>query len=41
MSVKRKLNVESLGEKCQVLKDLESGLSNKEVRKKIYCKAKF
>ena len=31
MSVKQKLNVQRLGEKCQALKNLESGLSNKEV----------
>ena len=30
---KWKLNVKSLGKNCQVLKDLESGLSNKEVAK--------
>ena len=35
MSVKQKPKVKRLGEKkCQVLKDLESGLSNKEVAKK-------
>lgn len=34
MLVKRKLEVKSLGEKCQALKDLESGLSNKKVTKK-------
>ena len=31
MSVKRKLVVKSLNEKCKALRDLESGLSNKEV----------
>ena len=30
MSIKRKLNVKSLGEKCQASKDLELALSNKE-----------
>ena len=34
MSVKRKLNTKSLGEKCNALKDLESGMSNKEVAEK-------
>ena len=34
MSVKRKVNTKSLGEKCNVLKDLESGMSNKEVAEK-------
>ena len=34
MLIKRKLEVKSLGEKCQALKDLESGLSNKKVAKK-------
>ena len=34
MSVKRKLNTKSLGEKCDALKDLESGMSNKEVAEK-------
>ena len=34
MSVKRKVNVKSLGKKCQTLKDLESGLSNTKVAKK-------
>ena len=34
MLVKRKLNIKSLGDKYQTLKDLESGLSNKEVAKK-------
>ena len=34
MSVKRKRNVKSLGEKCQALKGLEGGLSNKEIAKK-------
>ena len=31
MSVKRKLNIRSLCEKCTALKNLESGLFNKEV----------
>ena len=31
MSVKRKLNVKKLNEKCKALRDLESGLSNKKV----------
>ena len=31
MFVKQKLNVKNLNEKCKVLRDLESGLSNKEV----------
>ena len=30
-SVKRKLTVKSLGKKCQALRDLEKGLSNKDV----------
>ena len=34
MSVKRKLNTKRLGEKCNALKDLESGMSNKEVAEK-------
>ena len=34
MSVKRKLNVKKLNEKCKALRDLESGLSNKEVAAK-------
>ena len=34
MSVKRKLNIRSLCEKCSALKNLESGLFNKEVVKK-------
>ena len=34
MSVKRKLNIRSLCEKCTALKNLESGLFNKEVVKK-------
>ena len=34
MSVKRKLNTKSLGEKCNALKDLENGMSNKEVAEK-------
>ena len=34
MSVKRKLNVKNLNEKCKALRDLESGLSNKEVAAK-------
>ena len=34
MSVKRKLNVKNLDQKCNALKDLESGLSNKEVAAK-------
>ena len=33
-SVKRKLSVKSLGEKCQTLRDLEKGLSNKDVAEK-------
>ena len=36
-SVKRKLNVKSLGEKCQALRDLERGpLINKSVKNMIY-----
>ena len=31
MSVKRRFVVKSLNEKCKALRDLESGLSNKEV----------
>ena len=31
MSVKRKLNIKYLNEKCKALRGLESGLSNKEV----------
>ena len=38
MLVERKLNVKSLGEKCQALKDLESGLPNKEVAKTLNTK---
>ena len=34
MSVKRKLNVKDLNEKCKDLRDLESGLSNKEIAAK-------
>ena len=34
MSPKQKLNVKCIGEKSQPLKDLESGLPNKEVIKK-------
>ena len=34
MSVKRKLTTKSLGEKCNALKDLENGMSNKEVPEK-------
>ena len=34
MYVKQKPNIKSLGNKCQPLKDLGSGLSNKEVVKK-------
>ena len=34
MSVKRKLNTKSLGKKCNALKDLESGMSNKKVAEK-------
>ena len=34
ISIKRKLNVKNLGEKCQTLNNLESGLSNKKVAKK-------
>ena len=34
MPIKRKLNVKSLCEKYQALKDLESGLFNKEDAKK-------
>ena len=37
MSVKRKLNVKNLNEKCKALRDLESGLSNKEVAQKMEC----
>ena len=33
-SVKRQLSVKSLGEKCQTLKELEKGLSNKDVAEK-------
>ena len=33
MPVKRKLNIKSLGKKCQALKDLDSALSNKKVVK--------
>ena len=33
-SVKRNLSVKSLGEKFQVLRDLEEGLSNKDVATK-------
>ena len=42
MSVKRKLNDKRLDKKCQALKDLESGLSNKEDAKNImYLKTPF
>ena len=34
MSVKRKLNVKNLNEKCKALRDLESSLSIKEVAAK-------
>lgn len=34
MSVKRMFMIKSLGEKCQALKDIKSGLSIKEVDKK-------
>ena len=34
MSVKRKLNVKDLNEKCKALRALESGLSNKEIAAK-------
>ena len=37
MSVKRKLNVKNLNEKCKALRDLESGLSNKEVAASMEC----
>ena len=33
-SVKQKLNIKSLGEKCEALRDLEKGLSNKDVAEK-------
>ena len=33
-SVKQKLSVKSLGEKCQALRDLEKSLSNKDVAEK-------
>ena len=33
-SVKRQLGVKSLGEKCQTLRELEKGLSNKDVAEK-------
>ena len=33
-SPKRKLSVKSLGEKCQALRDLEKGLTNKDVAEK-------
>ena len=33
-SVKQQLSVKSLGEKCQVLRELEKGLSNKDVTEK-------
>ena len=33
-SVKQKLSVKSLGEKCQALRDLEKGLCNKDVAEK-------
>ena len=34
MSVKQKLNVKNLNEKCKALQDLEKGLSNKEIAAK-------
>ena len=34
MSVKRKLNLKNLNEKCKVLRDLESSLCNKEAAAK-------
>ena len=33
-SVKRKLSVKSLGEKCQALRDLKKGFLNKDVAEK-------
>ena len=33
-SVKPKLSIKSLGEKCQILRELEKGLSNKDVAEK-------
>ena len=33
-SAKRKLSVKGLGGKCQALRDLEKGLSNKDVAEK-------
>ena len=38
-SVKRQLSVKSLGEKCQALRELEKGLSNKDVAEKHYLNA--
>ena len=34
MAVKRKLAVKTLAEKCQALRDLENGISNKNVAEK-------
>ena len=34
MAVKRKLGVKTLAEKCQVLRDLKNGISNKNVAEK-------
>ena len=34
MAVKRKLAVKTLAEKCQVLRDLKNGISNKNVAEK-------
>ena len=41
-SVKRKLNVKSFGEKCQALRDLQKGLSNKDASKNmVYPETRF
>ena len=41
-SVKRKLSVETLGEKWQVLRDLEKGLSNKtSLKNMVYPETPF
>ena len=34
MTVKRKLSIKTLAEKCQALRDLENGISNKNVAEK-------
>ena len=38
MAVKRKLAVKTLAEKCRALRDLENGISNKNVAEKYGCR---